>query len=497
MNLHQLTGSQVYLEKARSRAKELLSYSIPGYSGHCWGYPFDWQHSGGSWPKNTPYITVTPYCYEAFATLHQTTGDPFYAEIVASIARFVFTDLLETPTSPRASASSYSPLAKDKVVNVSAYRAFVLFDAARRLESKPSRKRPGGISNLSWKASTLMAPGSTRLMAARPFIDHFHTCFVLKCLHKMNRSMDDPRVEKALRDGYGYYRRALFEGDDEPKSFAVEPRARIVRLEMYDVAEAITLGTLLRAEMPEALALSHKLALRVCRQYQMPDGHFITRIYRGGRRHTQPYLRWPQAQVFYALTNVLRVQPKPSPNNCNMDTTPFLKEYSSRDAILKYSKATAGYGISYLLEQDYKAIYLQALRLLPALTPPKKSGMLEFGCGAGMNLLHLISVLESEGYEIESAVGSDFSAVLIQTANQEAQQYASPEQQRKITFGVAGNETLLEDLSTVLSRPKSGIKGSFHFIFGVNTIRYCHRAGTAQDCAQSIYDLLAPVALWW
>ncbi|MGP8201775.1 MAG: hypothetical protein ACLQU4_19980 [Limisphaerales bacterium] len=309
LNLYQLTDEKVYLEKARDLGKDLLSYSIPGYHGHCWGYPFAWENVAGRWPKNTPYITVTPYCYEAFAALHEVTGDPSYADIMASIARFVFTDLMNTPTSPEGSAASYSPLARDKVVNVSAYRAFVLFDAARRLEMKAYAET--ARRNLEFVLESQHPDGSWFYEIdgpVKPFIDHFHTCFVLKSLRKINRSVNNQRVEKAIRAGYSYYRRALFTEDDEPKSFSAKPRTQIVKLEMYDVAESVTLGALLRAEIPEALALSHKLALRVCRQYQLPDGHFITRIYRGGRRHTQPFLRWSQAQVFYALTNVLCAQ---------------------------------------------------------------------------------------------------------------------------------------------------------------------------------------------
>jgi hypothetical protein len=112
-------------------------------------------------------------------------------------------------------------------------------------------------------------------------------------------------VTGAIRKGFDYYRRALFGPDGLPRSFAVKPRTQIVRLEMYDFAEAITLGAVLRDEIPEAFALAHRLARIVCQQYQLPDGHFVTRVYIGGIRHTLPYLRWPQAQMFHALTNLL------------------------------------------------------------------------------------------------------------------------------------------------------------------------------------------------
>ena len=169
----------------------------------------------------------------------------------------------------------------------------------------------------------------------------------------------------------------------------------------------------------------------------------------------------------------------------------FFREYTSQDAILKYTKATAGFGISYLLDHDYKTVYLDALRHLSA---PTLHGirMLEFGWGGGMNLLHLVSVLGRNGYKIESAIGTDFSPVLIEAANRETESYLSPRDRGHVRFCVAKNETLVDELSTALGQEPSKLENSFHFIIGVNTIRYCHRAGKQVDCARDILRLLAP-----
>ena len=74
---------------------------------------------------------------------------------------------------------------------------------------------------------------------------------------------------------------------------------------MYNFAEAITLGALIREEIPAAYDLAQRLARLLIQDYQLPEGHFVTRIYIGGFNHTMPFLRWPQAQLFYALTNLL------------------------------------------------------------------------------------------------------------------------------------------------------------------------------------------------
>jgi SAM-dependent methyltransferase len=174
------------------------------------------------------------------------------------------------------------------------------------------------------------------------------------------------------------------------------------------------------------------------------------------------------------------------------ETDVFFKEYTSHDAILKYTRGTAGYGISHLLDTDYKSVYMDALALLPPQVRERGIRMLEFGCGAGMNLVHLVSLLSRDGVKITRAVGTDFSPVLIDAAKKEAANYLRDQDRGKIEFYVAKNETLVRDLSSILAISPADLRGSFDFVLGVNTVRYCHRAGTQIDCARDIFELLIP-----
>src|SRR2546425_4352300 len=132
----------------------------------------------------------------------------------------------------------------------------------------------------------------------------------------------------------------------------------------------------------------------------------------------------------------------------NTDT--FFREYTSHEAILKYTRATAGFGIRYLLDHDYRAVYVEALAYLPLTLRQRGIRILEFGCGGGMNLLHLVSVLGGEKIKISKAIGADFSPILIEAARQEAKNRFPDEEQRRVEFYVRRNETLVEDLSSEL-----------------------------------------------
>ena len=181
-----------------------------------------------------------------------------------------------------------------------------------------------------------------------------------------------------------------------------------------------------------------------------------------------------------------------------LDNTPsdlrqdFLKEYSDGEKIRRYMKKTAGHGISYLLDHDYGDIYLEvADKYIPKAKTGKGLRLLEFGCGAGMNLLHLVSVLERRGMAVDFACGTDFSEALIESAKVEAKETLKPQLMDKVRFCVARNDNLIGDMTRELGSSRESLVGSFDLIFGVNTVRYCHRLKNEKDCAEGIHELLA------
>jgi hypothetical protein len=309
LNLYQASGEAKFLERAVALGEEIMGYSIPGYRGPCWGYPFDWENNQDAvWPKNTPYITCTPYCYEAYHGLLEATGDAKYHKLAGGIAEFVYGDLKDIPTGPNSAAGSYSPFDKRQVVNATAYRAYVLADAGKRFR-RPDYLASAG-RNLNFVLESQQDEGSWyyAMENKKSFIDNFHTCFNLKNLFKIHRIEPDARIEASIRRGFDYYRRQLIDEEGNPKSFAVKPRFQVAKLEMYNFAEGITLGALIRDMIPEAGELARGLASKLIQEHQLPDGHFVTRVFRGGILHRFPFLRWPQAQLFYALTNLLKTE---------------------------------------------------------------------------------------------------------------------------------------------------------------------------------------------
>ena len=169
----------------------------------------------------------------------------------------------------------------------------------------------------------------------------------------------------------------------------------------------------------------------------------------------------------------------------------FLDEYNSQEAVQKYSTQTAGHGVNYLIQRDYARVYHAAIdACLQTSKAPLR--ILEFGCGAGMNLIGVLAQLRNRGIPVAEALGTDFSETLVESARREARAFVPVDDQGRVGFYVARNERLQEQLAADSRREASSLSGSFDFIFGVNTFRYCHRFGTQQECADNIFRLLRP-----
>jgi hypothetical protein len=295
-----------HLSNAVALGEELDEIKISGYSGDCWGYPFDWENRRGLWPKNTPLITVTPYGFEANWALYKATENESYQNRARSVIDFALHDLNNTERHDGSIASSYSPLDNSLILNASAYRAFVLIAGAQTFSDEVSKELARKLVRFvinsqrddgSWPYA-LEAKGDD-------FVDHFHTCFVLKNLAKIHELTGDAEILSAIENGYSYYENALFYNDALPRPFSVGGD-RSLKYNLYDFAEAINLGILLRDRVPRAFDRALHVAQSTVERFQLSDGHFVTSVDRFGLRNELAFIRWPQAQLFRSLASLLK-----------------------------------------------------------------------------------------------------------------------------------------------------------------------------------------------
>jgi hypothetical protein len=307
-NLYESTGEERYLKRGEHFLDIMKTTYSDGYSGYAWGYTFGWQQSKGKfWKAGIPMITITPYAFWAFKKHYDLTNNEESKKIALSIADFALNDLNEITMPNGTICASYSPISKDIVINANTYRAAVLLDAFQLTGN--TKYKIVAERNIEFVLSYQGEDGEWYYEAKGPkdnFIDNFHTCFVLRNLYRCFMVSKDEKILLAIKKGYQYYLTNLFYDNGRPKHFSKAKYAKLRKYEMYDYAEGITLGILLKNEIDGAFEKSCELSEDLINNFQTKRGHFITRVTSFGTVHKVPYLRWPQAQLFYALTSLFK-----------------------------------------------------------------------------------------------------------------------------------------------------------------------------------------------
>lgn len=307
--LFEATGEERYYTRALHFLNVLEKTRCAGWEDYCWGYPFHWETLYGTMFAGTPLITTVPYVFEAFQQVYQIDHKPKWRRILHSIAQHVVRDYKDVPTSERASCCSYSPSSPpaQMVVNANAYRAWCLTNAAA--EFSDAKYERVAERNLNFVLEAQNPDGSWfyALDGKRSFVDHFHTCFVMKALAKIEILTGNDECSKALERGVDYYVRHLFDQDGIPKPFSRAPRLTVYRRELYDYAESINLAVLLRGRFPTLDKYLEVVLEQIMTVWQRPDGSFRSRQLRFGWDNT-PMHRWAASQLFRSLCFVLNTQ---------------------------------------------------------------------------------------------------------------------------------------------------------------------------------------------
>jgi hypothetical protein len=304
--LSQAFGEEKYYRRAVHFLEVLKETRCPGYNHYCWGYPFNWETRRGTVKEGVSLITTVPYIYEAFRQVYEIDCNPKWLQILQSIAQHVFEDYQDFETSLNSSTCSYTPEPDDLggIINASAYRAFLLTRAG--LDCSEDKYQQVAERNLHFVIESQNADGSWYYATdgQRDFVDHFHTCFILKALAKIEALTGCSECTKAIEHGIDYYVRNLFDERGLPKPFSRAPRLTVYRQELYDYAECINLAILLKSRFSELDEILSNVLKDLLAQWQKSDGSFRSRRLLFGWDNV-PMHRWAQSQLFRSFCFLL------------------------------------------------------------------------------------------------------------------------------------------------------------------------------------------------
>jgi hypothetical protein len=351
--LYEATGDFSQLENAVHFLTELTTSRCRQFKEYCWGYPFDWVTRNGVIKEQTPLITTTPYAYEAFLQVYEIfernrsglsnlTSDPRplpsdrrppsfalcpldlldqWKDIMASIAQHASDDIKDFRTSETASSCSYTPYGSGGVINAAAYRAFLLTSASQVFSNDDYWKAAERNLNFVLEAQNPDGSWFYAVDGVRDFVDHYHTCFVMKALAKIHALTRHEACGEALAKGVKYYIESLFAEDGLPRPFSKAPRLTVYKRELYDCAECINLCLLLRDRFPALETTLEKVVEHILEAWVKRDGSFRSRLLHLGWDNV-PMHRWAQAQMFRSLAFYLHEARQVNNNECESTRTP-------------------------------------------------------------------------------------------------------------------------------------------------------------------------------
>ncbi len=320
LKLHAYTGEDEFLTTASSCLELLKSRSLKDrYSGHCWIGAYSKVemrcHSGTA---DIPSLICTVVCGCAFLEHYEITGEEESLAVAKSCARFLASTLF-VKDGTRA-FFMYAPTAGvDWVVyNACTHGAMLLsridkystdgenLEIAREvMDYVVTRQKPDGAWAYSERA------GKERMQ-----ID-FHQGFILDDLHDFigHAGAVGDRYSQALAKGVEFYRKEQFLPDGRAKW----RWPRVYPIDIHNQAQGIITFSKLSEISREYLAFAEDIAVWTIRNMQDETGYFYYQKW-PFLINKVPYLRWGQAWMMLALSNLLERMSAgdPKPQSCSV-----------------------------------------------------------------------------------------------------------------------------------------------------------------------------------
>lgn len=288
---------------ARELFEWLLENQSTGFSGSCWGYPFDWVNPKKRVSAGTPSVVVTAFVAKGMWDYFRVFEDERARSTIFSVCSYVLADLHRTRTRDGL-CFSYTHLEADCCYNANMLAAEILAIGARlelggecvvlarsALDFTLAHQKQDGRWNYSLER---------HIGRERAQID-FHQGFILDSIDAVLRHLDCSyqRSTDALEKGTRFLWREQF----FPNGRGKWRLPREWPTEIHNQAQGILTFTRLAERKPEWLSHAQTIAQWTIETmfdergffYYQAFPKFINKI---------PYMRWSQAWMLLALVSL-------------------------------------------------------------------------------------------------------------------------------------------------------------------------------------------------
>ena len=273
------------------------------YSGYCWGDNFDWASSGKYIKANSPNVVVTAFVAKGIYEYYQLTKSQEALDILESISAFILTNLPITETE-NGICFSYTTLGIDNCYNASLLAATVLSQLYSI--TKKEELKQYAIKAVDYVVSKQHTDGHWNYSIddngkERTQID-FHQGYVIDCIDDVMKycSIQNEKYTEAVKKGAVFYRQEQFFENGQAKWRL----PKIYPIEIHNQSQGIISFAKMIKFNSEYLKFSETIAQWTIANMQDKKGFFY---YRKLKTYTNkiPFMRWSQAWMFLALTELI------------------------------------------------------------------------------------------------------------------------------------------------------------------------------------------------
>jgi hypothetical protein len=300
-----------WLHKAHNCLDWLSTHSArnfgSGYSGDCWGYPYDWQDIGFFAPSGMPNCVVTCFVGRAFIHAYRVTGQRSYLEVAQSACSFLLKDLAILYDSPEMLCVSYAPVDMHWVVmDTSALAAALLAEVAAHEDQSGLRLEARRLMNYVVDKQTDYGAWyySHPPTASHITHDNYHTGFILDAILDYTDATGDRSFLPNYHKGLRFYKEHLFMPNGAPKWM----HNKIYPHDVHGSAQGIITFSKAARFAEEYLAIADRIAeWAIANLYNSREGYFY---YQRGRLWIKKFtlMRWCNAWMAWAIATLLYSQ---------------------------------------------------------------------------------------------------------------------------------------------------------------------------------------------
>lgn len=287
-------------QRAFQLARWLKEHQSKGYSGACWGYPFDWPNRAFYAPAGTPTIVNTAFIGSSLLDLFEETGQEEWLDLAISACEFICRDLNRT-VGKQGFCFSYTPLDQAQVHNANLLGAALLARAGKVTGRGEFQEL--SVQSAAYSIHAQNEDGSWPYGAAgnQNWIDSFHTGYNLLALKDIHDYLGYKEAGAACAKGYSFYLNQFFLSDGTVKYYhdKAEP------LDAHAFAHAMICLCEMDDQFETPPDLVEKVLFRLIDLFWSGKGYFYWQK-KHGILYRLDCMRWVQAWAFLGLMKYLQ-----------------------------------------------------------------------------------------------------------------------------------------------------------------------------------------------